>query len=68
MMNAFREVVNEKGFDEYLHKTLDRISAIESLGRTREIVSKDLTLHNGQYHVRYGRDGLIVEAHTKESL
>lgn len=68
MMNAFREVVNEKGFDEYLHKTLDRISAIESLGRTREIVSKDLTLHNGQYHVRYGRDGFIVEAHTKESL
>jgi len=41
MMNAFREICNE-GFEEHLQATLDRISAIESLGRTREIVAKDL--------------------------
>ena len=50
MQNAFREICNEKGFDEFLQATLDRISAIESLGRTREIVAKDLI--NGKYCVK----------------
>lgn len=42
MLNAFREICSEDGFEEHLQATLDRISAIESLGRTREIVAKDL--------------------------
>ena len=42
MMRAFREICSEEGFDEYLEQTLDRISAIESLGRTRELTIKDL--------------------------
>ncbi|KAL8993506.1 MAG: hypothetical protein Q9169_006294 [Polycauliona sp. 2 TL-2023] len=42
MLNAFRQICSEEGFDEHLQATLDRISAIESLGRTREIVAKDL--------------------------
>ncbi|KAL8885351.1 MAG: hypothetical protein Q9215_006789 [Flavoplaca cf. flavocitrina] len=42
MLNAFRQICNEEGFEEHLQATLDRISAIESLGRTREIVAKDL--------------------------
>jgi len=42
MMNAFREVCSKPGFDEHLQKTIDRISAIESLGRTRELTIKDL--------------------------
>lgn len=42
MMNAFREICSEEGFEEHLQATLDRISAIESLGRTRELVAKDL--------------------------
>lgn len=42
MMNAFREICGEEGFEEHLQATLDRISAIESLGRTREVVAKDL--------------------------
>ncbi|KAI9881081.1 MAG: Intracellular distribution of mitochondria [Pleopsidium flavum] len=42
MQNAFREICNGEGFEEHLEKTLDRISAIESLGRTRELVAKDL--------------------------
>lgn len=33
---------SHSGFDEYLEATLDRISAIESLGRTRELTIKDL--------------------------
>lgn len=50
MMNAFREVVNEEGFAEYLEDTLQRISDIESLGRTREITIKDLW-HGGKYNM-----------------
>lgn len=42
MQNAFRQICCEPGFEEHLQATLDRIAAIESLGRTREIVAKDL--------------------------
>ena len=42
MQNAFREVCGKEGFDEFLEATLERISAIESLGRTRELTIKDL--------------------------
>ncbi|PGH19356.1 hypothetical protein AJ80_03996 [Polytolypa hystricis UAMH7299] len=41
MQIAFREVCSEPGFDEHLDATLERINAIESLGRTREITVKD---------------------------
>lgn len=50
MMNAFREVCSQPGFDVHLQATLDRISAIESLGRTRELTIKDLW-NKGQYKV-----------------
>ena len=50
MQRAFREICGEEGFDEYLQATLDRISAIESLGRTRELTIKDLW-NSGQYKV-----------------
>lgn len=42
MQNAFREICEQPGFEEHLEATLNRISAIESLGRTRELVAKDL--------------------------
>lgn len=48
MQNAFREICEEGGFEEHLEATLKRISAIESLGRTREIVAKDL-IQGGKY-------------------
>ena len=50
MQKAFRAVVEEPGFDEYLEKTLERITDIESLGRTREITIKDLW-HGGKYNM-----------------
>ena len=49
MQNAFREICSQPGFGEHLQKTLDRISAIESLGHTREIVVKDLI--GGKYQI-----------------
>ena len=48
MQRAFREICEEEGFSEYLEKTLQRINDIESLGRTRELVAKDLVL-GGKY-------------------
>lgn len=59
MQNAFRQICSEEGFEEHLQATLDRISAIESLGRTREIVAKDLI--GGKYQISSRRDGFMVE-------
>ena len=63
MQIAFRQICSEPGFEEHLQATLDRIAAIESLGRTREIVAKDL-IANNRYKIS-GRpdrgDGIIVE-------
>ncbi|KAI5280442.1 hypothetical protein KEM52_004139, partial [Ascosphaera acerosa] len=41
MMQAFREICAEPGFDQFLEDTLERIGDIESLGRTRELTVKD---------------------------
>ncbi|KAK2742379.1 hypothetical protein FQN55_007913 [Onygenales sp. PD_40] len=41
MQIAFREICSQPGFDDHLEKTLNRISDIESLGRTRELTVKD---------------------------
>lgn len=50
MHHAFREICAEPGFREHLEKTNDRIAAIESLGRTRELVAKDLVM-GGRYEI-----------------
>ncbi|KAB8293356.1 hypothetical protein EYC80_007678 [Monilinia laxa] len=50
MQQAFRSICAEEGFDDHLQKTLQRINDIESLGRTREIVAKDLVL-GGKYKI-----------------
>lgn len=61
MHRAFREICNQPGFREHLEKTQDRIDAIESLGRTRELVAKDLVL-GGKYEIgrEEGRQGKVV--------
>ncbi|KAI1385618.1 uncharacterized protein F4822DRAFT_413723, partial [Hypoxylon trugodes] len=50
MHRAFKEICAEPGFREFLEDTLERIAAIESLGRTRELVAKDLVL-GGKYRI-----------------
>ncbi|ODQ68331.1 hypothetical protein NADFUDRAFT_44929 [Nadsonia fulvescens var. elongata DSM 6958] len=50
MMRAFHEIASMPGFDKLLEDTCERVSAIESLGRTRELVAKDLVL-GGKYHI-----------------
>lgn len=51
MMQAFHEIADMPGFDDFLEETADRVSAIESLGRTRELVAKDL-VEGGKYTVK----------------
>jgi hypothetical protein len=54
MMNAFREICSEPGFDDYLEATLSRISAIESLNRTKELTLKDLWIEQrGEQRGKY---------------
>jgi len=68
MQNAFREICGAEGFEKHLAETLERISAIESLGRTREVVAKDLV--GGRYRIRGkldGKDGVIVDMRSEES-
>lgn len=63
MHRAFREICSIPGFRKHLEKTNDRIAAIESLGRTRELVAKDLVL-GGKYEIGRepggGRDAKLV--------
>ena len=67
MQNAFREICGEPAFEEHLQKTLDRISAIESLGRTREVVAKDLVLGGKVYKIKDGKGkGWTVEVEEVE--
>lgn len=50
MMRAFHEIASQPHFDELLENTAERVAAIESLGRTRELVMKDL-VHGLRYEV-----------------
>jgi hypothetical protein len=56
MMRAFREICSEEGFDELLANVLDRISEVESLGRTRELEFKDIKGKEGQIRVKINVD------------
>ncbi|KAJ4125499.1 hypothetical protein NW768_009120 [Fusarium equiseti] len=65
MHRAFREICSEPGFDKHLELTIERIAAIESLGRTRELVTKDLVL-GGQYEIEQTRKGITVKLREGE--
>ncbi|KAK6213358.1 hypothetical protein QIS74_09360 [Colletotrichum tabaci] len=61
MHRAFQEICAQKGFRDHLEKTIQRISDIESLGRTRELVAKDLVL-GGKYEIiREGKNRVTVK-------
>ncbi|KAA8624749.1 hypothetical protein PtrSN002B_004474 [Pyrenophora tritici-repentis] len=50
MQRAFNEICSEPGFEDFLEATLERIGAIESLGRTKELTFKDLW-DGGKYRI-----------------
>ncbi|ROT38356.1 hypothetical protein SODALDRAFT_332919 [Sodiomyces alkalinus F11] len=61
MHHAFREICSEPSFHEHLDATILRIADIESLGRQRELVAKDLAL-GGHYEItKQGKDGIAVK-------
>src|SRR5690242_18838378 len=69
MQRAFNEICAEPGFEKFLEATLDRISDIESLGRTKELTFKDLW-EGGKYRFttrdRKGEETGRVEVETVE--
>jgi hypothetical protein len=72
MQRAFNEICSEPGFEAFLDATLERIGAIESLARTKELTFKDLW-EGGKYRITTrdtkGREQGVVEIETvaKES-
>ncbi|RYP42236.1 hypothetical protein DL767_000400 [Monosporascus sp. MG133] len=58
MHRAFREICSEPGFREFLEDTINRIAAIESILRTRELVAKDLVF-GGKYELTKDRNGKV---------
>ena len=53
MQEALRQICTAPGFRQHLEDTIQRIADIESLGRTRELVAKDLVL-GGRYEFMSG--------------
>ena len=65
MHRAFREICSQPGFKEHLDNTIERIAAIESLGRTRDLVAKDLVL-GGQYDIQHERNKFTLKLKMPE--
>ncbi|CAH2355219.1 hypothetical protein CLIB1423_23S00452 [[Candida] railenensis] len=55
MMRAFHEIASQPHFDELLEDTIERVAQIESLGRTRELMMKDL-MNGGRYQIKKHKD------------
>lgn len=47
MQNAFREIVQQEGFEEHLKATLNRLDELESLARTREVAMREIPDRSG---------------------
>lgn len=65
MHRAFQEICAEPGFRQHLEDTIQRIADIESLGRTRELVTKDLVL-GGHYKVEKVEKGFTFKLKQPE--
>ncbi|EGG04445.1 uncharacterized protein MELLADRAFT_117080 [Melampsora larici-populina 98AG31] len=56
MLNVIKEICNEPDFDEKLESVMERISAIESLGRTRELTWKTGKNGDGIMNIKLERN------------
>ncbi|KAL3417118.1 hypothetical protein PVAG01_11118 [Phlyctema vagabunda] len=68
MMNAFRDVCTAEGFEDHLQATLDRLDAIESLQRTRELTLKDLQQGLEYLAVQRGLSGRVEQTTTLSAM
>lgn len=63
MLRAFRRIAEQDGYEDKLERVMDRVSAIESLGRTRELVWKEQGV-KGRFLIRHDGRGREVESWT----
>ncbi|GEQ70307.1 hypothetical protein JCM33374_g3983 [Metschnikowia sp. JCM 33374] len=65
MMRAFHEIASQPNFDALLNETIERVSEIESLGRTREVVLKDL-VEGSTYDITTKQGKSVIEMTKKK--
>lgn len=63
LLRAMRRVAESQGYRERLESVMDRVSAIESLGRTRELVWKEQG-DGGQFLIKKDSRGRELESWT----
>jgi hypothetical protein len=61
MLRAFKRVAQQPNYKEKLESVMDRVSAIESLGRTRELVWKEQG-EKGRFLVKHDNRGREIES------
>ncbi|KAK6201522.1 uncharacterized protein RJT21DRAFT_120583 [Scheffersomyces amazonensis] len=66
MMRAFHEIASQPHFESLLEDTIQRVADIESLGRTREIVAKDLNLGSHYQISKKTKDEFEVKLRPSE--
>lgn len=63
LLRAYRKVTEEEGYGNRLQDVMDRVSAIESLGRTRELVWKEQG-EKGKFLIKKDGKGREMESWT----
>lgn len=63
LLRALERVALEPGYEDKLERVMDRISAIESLGRTRELLFKEVG-RGGKFLIKKDRHGREFESWT----
>lgn len=61
LLRAFRRIAQEPGYEDKLERVMDRVSAIESLGRTRELVWKEQG-EKGKFLIKHDHKGRELES------
>lgn len=61
LLRAFRKIAQEPGYEDKLERVMDRVSAIESLGRTRELVWKEQG-EKGKFLIKHDHKGRELES------
>ncbi|PWN52181.1 hypothetical protein IE53DRAFT_312605 [Violaceomyces palustris] len=63
LLRAFRKVAETEGYEDKLEAVMDRVSAIESLNRTRELVWKEQG-DKGKFLIKHDYKGREIESWT----
>lgn len=61
LLRAFRRIAQEPGYEDKLERVMDRVAAIESLGRTRELLWKEQG-EKGKFLIKHDHKGRELES------